>query len=95
MRMRASIPLFLPLLLIACANETIVEVPVLVEVPVTQWREIPPELTRQQSKTTIPDALTYGEALEAWSRDRAAVDKLNGQLLGIKSLSREGSDDGS
>ena len=79
--------------LTGCATEKFVPIPEIVEVPgPIQWREIPPSLTAPVPKVSIPDALTYGDALKAWSKDRAAIDKLNGQLLGIKSLNHD--DDG-
>lgn len=69
----------------------IVEKPVPVEVPgPVEWREIPPNLLIQHNKTTIPEAITYGEALQLWSEDRAIVDTLLGQLSAIGSL---GADD--
>ncbi len=87
MRMRVLASLCLIALLTGCATEKFVPIPEIVEVPgPIQWREIPPSLTTPVSKITIPDALTYGDAIKAWSKDRAAIDKLNGQLLGIKSL---------
>ena len=84
---------FAMVLLAGCATERVVLVPEVVTVVETQWREIPGDLTRTQGKTTVPATLTYGEALEAWSRDRAAIDKLNGQLTGIRSLSVGKDDD--
>ena len=91
---RVLIPLFLMLCLTACATERIVEKPVVVKTTEIKWREIPAELTRRKTKQQIPEAMTYGEALEAWSRDRATIDTLNGQLLGIISLT-EPENDGS
>ena len=87
--MRVLLLLLTPLFLTACATERVIEKPVPVPVPgPTQYVEVPPDLVTTREKTFIPASITYGEALELWSLDRAAIDKLNGQLLGIKSLSQ-------
>lgn len=71
----------------ACGTERIVEKPVVVEVPgPVQWREVPADLLLECVKSSIPDGLTYGEALEAWAEDRAQIDVCNGQLQAIGSL---------
>jgi hypothetical protein len=48
---------------------------------------VPDNLLLQHQKTTIPESMTYGEALQLWAEDRGIIDTLLGQLLGIKSLS--------
>jgi hypothetical protein len=58
-----------------------------VEIPgEIQWREIPDNLLIQHNKTTIPEVITYGEALQLWAEDRAIVETQNGQLSAIRSL---------
>ena len=94
MRTSVSILLCLLLFLTACATDRVAEKPVVVHTTETKWREIPSDLTVEHPKQAIPADLTYGEALEAWSRDRASIDKLNGQLTGIKSLTEGDEDDG-
>ena len=90
--MRAFLPLLTLTFLTGCATERVVEKPVPVPVPgPTQYVEVPTELVTTREKTSIPDSITYGQAIELWSRDRATIDIINGQLLGIKSL---GDDDG-
>ena len=77
----------------ACGATKIVEKPVPYPVPgPTQYVEVPADLTLNREKTTIPESITYGQALELWSRDRSTIDTLNGQLLGIKSLNEQGTD---
>lgn len=83
---RVLIPLCLTLSLTACGTERVVEKPVIVEVVKTEWRSIPADLTEQCPKVTIPDGLTFGQAIELWAEDRAAIDACNGKLAGIKSL---------
>ena len=88
--MRVLASLCLIAFLTGCATEKFVPVPEIVEVPgPIQWREIPSTLTTTVPKVTIPATLTYGDAIKAWSKDRAAIDKLNGQLSGIKSLNHD------
>jgi len=85
--MRVLTLLFLLTLLTACGTTKIVEKPVPVPVPgPTQYIDVPAQLTLTRQKTPIPETITYGQALELWSKDRAIIDTLNGQLLGIKSL---------
>ncbi len=87
MRIAALILLFLVPFLTSCARERIVEKPVLHEVVRTEYRDVPADLTVPCEKSEIPDTMTYGEAIEAWAKDRSAVDRCNGKLAGIKSLS--------
>jgi hypothetical protein len=72
--------------LTACGTERVVEKPVIVEVVKTEWREVPADLTARCAKSEIPEAMTYGEALESWAKDRASIDACNGKLAGIESL---------
>lgn len=92
MKTRVLILTCLPLFLTACATETVVEKPVVVPVVETKWRAIPSDLTRRCPKSVIPATATYGEVIELWSKDRAAIDTCNGRLAGVESLG--GSDDG-
>jgi len=48
---------------------------------------VPPDLLAESPKQAIPDTLTFGQAIELWSEDRASLDTVNGQLRGIKELS--------
>jgi len=85
--MRVWILLSLLTLLTACGTTKVVEKPVPVPVPgPTQYIDVPADLVKTGKKQSIPDSITYGEALELWVKDRAIIDTLNGQLLGIKSL---------
>ena len=77
------------LLLTACATERIVEKPVPVEVIRVEQTPVPDDLLILHAKTTIPDTLTYGEAIQLWAEDRALVDILNGQLIAIGKLNEQ------
>jgi hypothetical protein len=77
---------FLLLLLTACGTERVVERPVIHEVVRVEWREIPADLTARCPKSEIPDSLTFGQAVELWAEDRAAIEQCNGKLAGIESL---------
>lgn len=68
------------------------EKPIIHEVVNVQWREIPADLTLPCPKQVIVAGMTYGEAIEAWSRDRTAIDTCNGRLAGIATLGE--TDDG-
>lgn len=81
--------LFLTLLLTACGNTKIIEKPVPVYIDKVEYVPVPYDLTMKRNKTTIPDAITYGEALELWSIDRATIDTLNGQMEAVESLGQE------
>lgn len=80
---------FLLSLLTACGTEKVVEKPVPVRVEVVKWTPVPKDLTRQLPKQAIPDTLTYGQAIELWSRDRGSLDIVNARLRGIQELSSE------
>ena len=86
MRMRVLALLSLTLLFSACATERIVEKPVPYEVIVVDYIEVPHDLTGGMAKQRIPDGITYGEAIELWSEDRATIDTLNGKMWAIRSL---------
>ena len=58
-----------------------------VEVVVRERVPVPPDLLAESPKQAIPDTLTFGQAIELWSEDRASLDTVNGQLRGIKELS--------
>ena len=59
-----------------------------VEVPgPTKFVEVPTELLIIRNKSTLPEALSYGEALQLWSADRGTIEALNGQLRAIQGLS--------
>ena len=90
--MRALLLLCLTISLTGCATERIVEVPVPVEIIRTEYIPVPGDLLTPLPKATIPNGLTYGQALERWYSDRATIDKLNALLLGIKSLNEQGTD---
>ena len=81
--------LFLTLFLTACGNTKIIEKPVPVPYEVTRYVDVPDDLVIPREKTEIPETITYGEALELWSVDRATIDTLNGQMEAVDSLSEE------
>jgi hypothetical protein len=70
----------------------IVEKPVPVEIVRYERVSVPADLTAEVAKQPIPDALSYGDAVLLWSRDRAAVDRCNGRLRAIRSLNDEVAD---
>lgn len=76
---------FLSVLLSACATK-IVEVPVPVEVVRVERTPVPRDLLIQHQKTDIPESLTWGEAIQLWSADRAIIDTLLGQIQAIATL---------
>lgn len=78
--------LLIPLLLTACANEKIVERPVPYEVVNTEYVPVPEDLTAPVDTATIPDSITYGDALILWAQDRAAIARLNAQLEAIREI---------
>ena len=83
---RALILLCLLTCLTACANERIVERPVPVEIPVTEFIPVPQELTRPIEKAIIPNSLNFGDALVLWAQDRATIEALNSRLAEIGEL---------
>lgn len=88
MRTSACLSLFLLswLTLSGCSNTRIVEKPVPVEVVRVEVVPIPAELLHVEHKQSIPDQITYGQAIELWSEDRATIDILNGRLDAIRIL---------
>ena len=86
MKIPVSILMCTLILLGACATERIVEKPVPVEVFIVDYIEVPRDLTGGMAKQRVPDGLTYGEAIQLWSEDRATIDTLNGNMLAIRSL---------
>ena len=88
-----SIPVLTLPLLIACASERVVTQPEIVEIIKVEKVHVPANLLIQHNKTTIQAGeVTYGEALEYWSLDRAIIDTLNGQIRGIESLNEQSPD---
>ena len=93
MKIRASILLCLTLFLTACGNnQVVIPKPEIVEIVRTETVPVPEPLTAPIPATVIPAALTYGEALEQWSKDRAIIVALNARLKAIRGL---GEQDGS
>lgn len=74
------------MLLTACGSTEIVTQPVPVEVEVTKFIPVPSEHLVQRIPSTLPEVLTYGEALQLWAEDRASIRTLNGQLRAIEEL---------
>lgn len=81
--------LFLTLFLTACGSTKVVEKPVPVYIDRVEYIDVPYDLTIRRNKTTLPDTITYGEALELWAVDRATIDTLNGQMEAVESLNKE------
>ncbi len=79
-------PLSLALLLSGCASERIVERPVPVPVETVKYIPVPADLLVPCQKASVPQGVTYGEALALWSRDRASVDTCAARLLAIRQL---------
>jgi len=73
--------------LAGCVREVIVEKPVPVEVVVEKPIPVPADFLIQRNKSTFQGSLTYGEALQLWSADRANLDILNAQIRAIQGLS--------
>lgn len=69
------------------------EKPVPVEVFHVEQLPVPAELLVQHQKTTIPEVLTYGQAMQLWSADRSIIDTLLGQIRAIESLNDGASSD--
>ena len=76
-------------LLTACVREIIVEKPVPVEVVRVERTPVPVDFLIQRNKSTLPEMLKYGEALQLWAEDRANLDSVNAQLRAIEGLSDE------
>lgn len=71
----------------ACSTPRIVTKTVGVPVPgPVQHVKVPADLLIVRPKTALPETPpTYYESMEMWFTDRATIDKLNGQIEGIKS----------
>ncbi len=52
----------------------------------TEIVAVPGDLLVQHQKTTIPESITYGEAMLLWSGDRSIIDPPDAQIKGIASL---------
>lgn len=85
----ACLSLFLIALLTACGTERVLERPVPVEIVRIERVPVPAELLVPIAKQSIPDGITFGEALVKWSHDRATIEALNGRLAAIDSLSEK------
>lgn len=86
MSMRVLLLSFLMPWLTACGTERVIEKPVPVEVVRIERTLVPGEFLVLHPKTEIPEDLTYGDALQLWSEDRAIIDRQNGQLRAIQTL---------
>ena len=84
--MRVLTLMFILSFLAACGQTRIVEKPVPVEVVRVERVTVPHQLLVQYTKSGIPKNLTYGEAIQLWSADRANIDVLNAQIAAIESL---------
>lgn len=78
--------MFLLLSLTSCGTTKVVTVPEVVEVVRTERIPVPVNLLSGCVKSTVPDNLTYGEALSLWAEDRAKLDTCDGQIEAIRSL---------
>lgn len=56
------------------------------EVVRTEYVPVPSDLLVLRQPSTIPDTLTYGEAVTLWAVDRATIETLLGQLQAIQTL---------
>ena len=84
--MRVWTCLFLLSLSMGCAHETLVEVPVPVEIVRVERVPVPADLLVTEAPAEIPQGLTYGEAIHLWSIDRAALETVNGRLEAVRVL---------
>lgn len=69
-----------------CVREVIVEKPVPVEVVRIERVTVPPELLHGEHPETLPEALSFAQALELWALDRQHLQTLNGRLRAIQAL---------
>jgi hypothetical protein len=72
--------------LAACGTQKVVEKPVLVETVRVERVPVPADLLALHQPTTIPESMTYGEAMQLWSADRGIIHTLLGQIEAIRSL---------
>ena len=77
---------FLLLFLTSCGSERVIEKPVIHEVVRIERIAVPSEHLVRHIKTTIPETISYGEAIQLWSEDRAIIEIQNGQLEAIEVL---------
>jgi hypothetical protein len=70
----------------ACSTERLIEKPVPVEIVRVEYVRIPLDMLHVESKQAIPESLTYGQAVELWSEDRATIDRQNARLKAISEL---------
>ena len=87
--MRVLTLLCLLSLLTACGGTKVVRDPEVITQTVREYINVPDHLTNQIDVQNIPVGMTYGEAIAILSKERETVDKLNGQLSGIKALEGE------
>jgi hypothetical protein len=85
-RIPVWICLFLSLWLNGCAHETLVEVPVPVEVVRVERIPVPADLLVTEAPAEIPEGLTYGQAIHLWSIDRAKLETVNGRIDAVRAL---------
>ncbi len=78
--------LCLALSLTACGTTRVVEKPVPVEIVRTERVPVPADLLTPVPRETIPESLSFAQALELWQLDRESVEKLNGRLRAIQAL---------
>lgn len=88
-RILALTSLCLALSLSACGSVKVVEKPVPVEVVRTEYVPVPFQLVRPRQLQTVPDTMTYGDAMILWARDREALRNANAQLIAIGKLGND------
>jgi hypothetical protein len=86
MRIAVWTLMFTLIFLAACGQTRIVEKPVPVEVITVERVPVPDDLLIEHMPSTIPEGLTYGEAIQLWMADRDTIAIHNGQIKAIKSL---------
>ena len=79
------IPLSL-LIFSGCSTEKVITQPEVVEIIKVERVSVPNELLVKHQPTTVPETLTYGEALQLWAEDRGIIKTQNGQIAAIESL---------
>ncbi len=90
--MKTSVLMLLfPLIcLTACSTERVVIRTIPVEVIVRERIAVPAEhLVTIEPQARPAGSVTYGQAIELWSHDRASIGILNGQLDAIGALNDE------
>lgn len=76
------------LLLNACGTERVITRPVIHERQVACYVPVPLDFLEQPTLTSVPDDLTYGEALTLWAEDRAALLVAVARLRSIQALNQ-------